>query len=226
MARESGETSRDQRSVSPTTADGCSSAQRRRAGGWADADPDRRRELIVERSLELLQDKGLAAVTMRAVAGRLGVGTMTLYTYVDGQHGLHREMVRHGFEMLGGDCRNRPAPTCAEDWLAGGRAYLQFAMDHPNLYRLMFDTFDAPLEPDHEVLHGGFQPYLERVTEYLACRGVTCAETLSDEARRRAGRWWIALHGLAMLALAGRLCVLQGDLDDLLRDLLPRVGPM
>jgi hypothetical protein len=51
------------------------------------------------------------------------------------------------------------------------------------------------------------------------------AAALRREALRQAGRYWIALHGLATLALSGRLKVLETDLDTLIDDLLERVAP-
>jgi len=41
--------------------------------------------LIIETALDLLRRRGPQDVTMRRVAARLGVGAMTLYTYIDGQ---------------------------------------------------------------------------------------------------------------------------------------------
>lgn len=197
------------------------------AQAWAGADVDGRRRLIGETALALLNEEGLAAVTMRLVAARLGVGTMTLYTYVEGQHGLHREIVRRGFEMLNCQCEEHDEqhgePAKPEDWLEGAKLYLRFAQNHPNLYKLMFDH--PMTDADRDLLHGGFQPYLEGVTSYLSRNGMTCLDELPKEARRQAGRMWIALHGLAMLAIAGRVCVLEGDIEDVLRDLLPRVAP-
>jgi AcrR family transcriptional regulator len=194
---------------------------------WQDADTESRRDLIVRAALDLLAEEGLAAVTMRSVASRLGIGTMTLYTYVDGQRGLHREMVRRGFEMLNRCCEDSCGLEAEEDdtesWLRGARTYIRFAVENPNLYKLMFDH---PMSAeDNDLLHGGFQSLLDDVTEQLKCQGFTCLDELPVEARRRAGRFWIALHGLATLAIAGRLCVLEGDLEDVLRDLLPRVAP-
>ncbi len=43
---------------------------------------------IVDVAVELLESDGLGAVTIRAVAERLGVGAMTLYTYVGTKEGL------------------------------------------------------------------------------------------------------------------------------------------
>ncbi|WP_042410985.1 TetR/AcrR family transcriptional regulator [Streptacidiphilus carbonis] len=45
-------------------------------------------ELIVDRALSLLDDKGMEAFSMRALAEELGVGTMALYTYFRGKEEL------------------------------------------------------------------------------------------------------------------------------------------
>jgi AcrR family transcriptional regulator len=47
--------------------------------------PDLSVELIVRAAIELADTAGLAALSMRRVAERLGVGTMSLYTYVPGK---------------------------------------------------------------------------------------------------------------------------------------------
>lgn len=178
--------------------------------------------MITQTALKLLHRKGLEAVTMRAVADTLGVGAMTLYTYVDSKQGLHREMVRRGFEMLNRGCAERSTLGTAERWRGGGMAYLRFALDNPNLYKLMFDQFMA--EDDADLLHGGFQHLFDKVRDRIACSKPQI-EDLDRAARASAGRFWIALHGLATLAIAGRLVVLEGSLDHLLDDLLEHVAP-
>lgn len=189
---------------------------------WTDADHAARRALIVDTALALLDEAGLKAVTMRRVADQLGVGAMTLYTYLAGQEELHREMVRCGFEMLHEGCKASSTLGTSEGWRGGARAYLHFALDHPNLYKLMFDTPDA--DGDLELLQGGFEPLLEKVREHLAAEGLE-GEVLHRRARAAAGRYWIALHGLATLAIAGRLALLEGDADAILDDMLPRIVP-
>ena len=71
---------------------------------WREADHEARRGPIVDVALSLLHEHGLKMVTMRRVAERLGVGVVTLYTYIRRQDKLHREMVQRGFEMLHADC--------------------------------------------------------------------------------------------------------------------------
>lgn len=47
--------------------------------------PDLNVELVVRAAIELADTAGLTALSMRRVAERLGVGTMSLYTYVPGK---------------------------------------------------------------------------------------------------------------------------------------------
>lgn len=190
---------------------------------WPEAPAGQRTVMIVDAAMALLNDEGLEAVTMRRVAQKLGVGTMTLYTYVQGQRGLHRAIVARGFNMLNENCQANSTLDTPLGWRGGAKAYLHFAVRHPNLYRLMFDH---PVEKeDVEILEGGFDNLLQRVTDQLQKQGMNCLDELPREARIRAGRFWIALHGLAMLAISGRLDVLEGDLDELLDDLLKHIAP-
>jgi AcrR family transcriptional regulator len=189
---------------------------------WSEADHAQRCELIVDCSLELLREQGRGALTMRRVAGRLGVGAMTLYTYFESQEALWRAMVRRGFEMLHRQCELASTLHTTGDWRGGARSYLRFALEHPNLYKLMFDTPMA--EDDSDLLEGGFEALLEKVRQRYTEQG-QAGRDLTTHARRAAGRYWIALHGLAMLGIAGRLSVLDDDIDALLDDLLPRIAP-
>ena len=194
---------------------------------WKEGDRDARRELIVQVAFAMLQDDGEEAVTIRRIAGALGVGAMTLYTYVDGLDDLHRRIIARGFEIIHENCSTacEQGSTHDDDWMPGARAYVRFAIDHPNLYHLMFAT---PVDPDDEqfeqIMHGGFAGLHEAVRERLTAAGLTGTK-LDTETRRTAGRYWIALHGLATLAIAGRMHVLHGKLDDVLRDLVEATAP-
>lgn len=197
-------------------------ARQRLAQRWRKADFPQRRQMILRIALRLLHRHGLQALTMRRVATELGLGAMTLYTYFPSQHELHREMVRWGFQELQNKCRQNTTLGTPNGWRGGARAYIQFALEHPNLYQLMFST---PMRcDDHDLLHGGFQTLLDKVSQQLAQHGLQEPQ-LQRQARTAAGRFWIALHGLATLAIAGRLVVLEGDLDQILDDLLQHVAP-
>jgi AcrR family transcriptional regulator len=75
-----------------------------------------RLEKIVERAVARADAGGLDAVTMRGLAEELGVGTMTLYTYVPGRGELLEIMV----DRVAGE---QPLPSAARGWRAGLEQY-------------------------------------------------------------------------------------------------------
>ena len=197
---------------------------RRPRQNWQSADHARRKQMIVETGIELLRRKGLKGVSIRAVAQRLGVGAMTLYTYIDGQDGLRLAMTQHGFDLMASGCRDASTLGTPQGWRGGAKHYLRFALENPHLYKLMFATRIDQSAADEQILRRGFQPLLERVKEQMTLQGVP-ANQIERNALLFAGRYWIALHGLASLAIAGRLGVLDADLDQLLDSLVERVAP-
>lgn len=65
---------------------------------------------VVDAALRLADDRGLAAVTMRAVAERVGVSAMSIYTYVPGKPELLDLMVDAGY------ARMTRTPWAGEPW--------------------------------------------------------------------------------------------------------------
>ena len=179
--------------------------------------------MVIEVALGLLDRRGLEAVTMRSVARKLGVGAMTLYTYVDGQDQLRVEMARQGFALMNDCCEaasTLDAPgTIQQKWRGGSRAYVQFAIDNPKLYDLMFRVPPAQAGAAASVIRGEFGRFFEKVREHQDGTHLTPAEA-DLKAHHHAERFWIALHGLASLAIADRLSVVGVDIDRLLDDLL------
>ena len=99
-------------------------------------------EQVVAAALEVLDERGrLDAVSLREVAGRLGVRTQSLYAHVDGADGLRHALALAGLDAL------TDVLTAAAIGRSGGdavaaivHAYYRFAVDRPGLY-------DATLQP-------------------------------------------------------------------------------
>lgn len=87
-------------------------------------------ETIVQAAIELADAEGLEAVSMRRVADRLGVGTMSLYTYVPGKGELLDLMLDTAY----GEAADDPLPTTGtlrERLEAGARRQWAFLHRHP-----------------------------------------------------------------------------------------------
>ncbi len=92
-------------------------------------------DAVVEAGVALADERGLDGLTMRAVAERLGVGTMSLYTYVPGKEELVLLMQHRAIgELLPG--------ARVEGWRAGLRT---MAEEHWGLYMRHPWLLDVPL---------------------------------------------------------------------------------
>jgi AcrR family transcriptional regulator len=119
---------------------------------------------------------------MRRLADRLGIRAPSIYKHVPDKATLESELMADGLAEVGDALRD-----AGPDLDAIARAYRDWALAHPHLYRLMTDR---PLPRD--MLPGGLE---QRAAEPLLA-------ALGSEDRARAA--WAAAHGLASLELAGR----------------------
>ena len=99
---------------------------------------DDKRRVILDQALALVDEQGLAAMSMRAVAERVGLTSMALYPYVGGKDALldglvdllHLELgTAYGDDPSGIDWRQRLR--------ALGRAVRALARAHPGAYPLL-----------------------------------------------------------------------------------------
>jgi AcrR family transcriptional regulator len=92
------------------------------------------RAAVIDAAMQLADDSGLAAVTMHAVAQRLGVTPMALYRHVDGKQALLDGMVERlltGYPLP-------PADTPWADRLTGmAEAIRSTAKRHPAVFPLL-----------------------------------------------------------------------------------------
>jgi AcrR family transcriptional regulator len=106
------------------------------------------RRLIVDTAREMFAQAGYDAVTMRAIADRIEYTPTTIYHHFRDKHDLITEICRQDFLALGREAAKlgRVKDPVAR-LRALGQAYVDFALAHPNHYRIMFM---APLPPhDH-----------------------------------------------------------------------------
>jgi AcrR family transcriptional regulator len=141
-----------------------------------------RLEEIVDVAERLLEVEGPSALSMRRVAGELGIQAPSLYKHVDGKHRIEAELQQRALTRLA------RAVHEADDLHDLARAYRQWALAHPRLYDL---TTRRPLLRD-QVGQGVESAASSRLLEL----------TRGDVNQARA--LWAAAHGLVDLELADR----------------------
>ena len=174
--------------------------------------PKDRQAQTADTARALLEAEGPQALTMRRIAGALGIKAPSLYKHVPDKAALEALVVAAGFAELAdtlaaaADGASHADGTGKLAAIAG--AYRAYAVAHPHLYRLM--TYQ-PLRRD--LLPAGLEA---RAAQPLA-------EAVGyDEARARA--MWAFAHGMVSLEIDGRFPP-QADLDEAWRAGLAAFAP-
>ncbi|XVU27123.1 TetR/AcrR family transcriptional regulator [Actinoplanes sp. CA-054009] len=171
---------------------------------------DDKRRLILDQALALVDERGLAAMSMRAVAERVGLTSMALYPYVGGKDALLDGLVDLLNIELGADVGDADGGL---DWRrrlrALGRAVRALADKHPGAFPLLLTRPVA----------GASASWLT-----AALRGVLHDAGVPEKAVPRMARMILAfLLGFATGAATGGLPAGEApgefdeDLDDLVR---------
>jgi AcrR family transcriptional regulator len=159
------------------------------------------RQALLQAAEAVLLERGVEAFSLRECARRAGVSHGAPAHHFGDVRGLLTAFATAGFERMvqrmqayaeaaGSD----PAPRLT----AVGRAYIDFALDHPAHFRLMFrsDRLDHGSEALRNAADAAARALAWALAAALEARGLT-TETLQD----RCLLAWSAVHGLAMLVL-------------------------
>jgi AcrR family transcriptional regulator len=154
-----------------------------------------RAQEVIAVARRLLEDEGVAGLTMRRLAERLGIRAPSLYKHLPDKAALEAAIIATGLEDAAAAFEAAITDT-AEPLPALAGAYRAFALAHPHLYRLMNN---GPL-PRQQL-----PPGLEDRT---AAPVLEVAGGNLDRARAL----WAFAHGMVMLELDGRFPA-DADLD-------------
>lgn len=179
---------------------------------------------LIAAGLELLEETGLEALSLRAIAARVGVSHTAPKNHFDGLRGLLTAIAAEGFRRHAAEMRRGAtgAPPGTARLHAACDGYLRFALAHPELFRLMFS----------KALCNHHDPELQAVSRasYEVLRGI--AQGLDwDKADAPGAPWrtewmlWSMVHGYAMLLIEGQIARAEdGGPPFAASDLLPGFG--
>ena len=146
------------------------------------------RSVLLGSASELLEEQGLAALSLREVARRAGVSHNAPYRHFPDRDGLLAELAAEGFRQLG-------EVMAANQGRAMGEAYVRFALEHPSRFRLMFGG-QLKLRQYAALAEAARKTHEALVRAFRAQAGIADPEKAAAAA-------WSLVHGLAQLLLDG-----------------------
>ena len=171
---------------------------------------------MVQAAGKILEKEGVEALRLREVARRAGVSHNAPYRHFSDREALLAALAVEGFERLGAAQRKAAE---AGGMRAMGEAYVQFALQNPQRFRLMFGgqisiaRHERLREVATRTFAGLSSALSTRVPEAQGARDASIAA-------------WALVHGLAQLLLGERIAAeAKHGRDDaaFVRDLLATV---
>jgi AcrR family transcriptional regulator len=153
---------------------------------------------------ELYAEHGETGITIREIAKATGRSPMGLYRYFGDREEIIAFLRASAFDQFS-DALEKAFASGGDSFArarAVGRAYLDFALENPESYRLMFDM-SRPDDTKYPALAQASKRAGETVTRHvkdLAKAGIVHGDTDTIGASM-----WAAAHGVIVLYLAGRL---------------------
>jgi AcrR family transcriptional regulator len=163
------------------------------------------RKALIDAATRLVRREGFARVSLREIAREAGVSHAAPYHHFEDREALLAEVAVGGFEMLGAALRAGAAGDVAAGPLVrlqgAGVAYVVFAGENPEIYRLMFGGLlsDRDLYP---ALRTATEAAFGVLLELLGAGGETAAAGAVNPV---ALATWSTVHGLASLLIEGLL---------------------
>ncbi len=166
------------------------------------------KEELLQTALEMIDTDGLDSITLRDLTQRLGTSRTAVYRHFASKEALILGVIEKGYEhlnLLFTPIFQDRTHSVAVRFEAMGRAYLDFAIEHPNLYRLLFGE--------------NFRQEREEICDYKdenQATGLYALIGLLLEAQEegiiaqvnpmvQAAMVWASIHGLASLLIDGHL---------------------
>lgn len=155
------------------------------------------RRAILESTLEIIDKQGLEAVSLRAVARRLGVSEAAPYHHFSGKQELLAVLAADAYRSFG-ECLTTAVGSAADDPFARlnalARAYIEYGLESRGRYRLMFGNHMVDLGEYEEVQVAG-RPTRAILESVIA----GCVGSAKVDAAAIENISWSLCHGLTSL---------------------------
>ena len=171
------------------------------------------RKAILDAAKSLFAKEGFETVSMRRISAAIDYSPAAIYRYFKNKREILSTLRDDGFKQMveQQEERVRLYPDPVERLKAGGMAYIQFALDDPDYFQLMFCTSCDEVDFDGELAKSSLKSY-----DIFRSNVADCIKQ---------GRFgdvnldvvvvalWSSVQGMAQLILSGRLDVVSEDID-------------
>ncbi|MEM9396945.1 MAG: TetR/AcrR family transcriptional regulator [Pseudomonadota bacterium] len=153
------------------------------------------KDRILNAASQLLVNKGIESLSVRAIAQTAGLSTIAIYSHFQGKEGVLDDLYVEGFRLL----KNAIDATMSienpvEAAIAGTESYIDIARENEGHYRLMFgETGYTPSSNAQRAAWDAFASLVSQVARLLPTTSSRATQ------QRAAMRLWAMIHGYVSL---------------------------
>lgn len=157
---------------------------------------------ILRVTTSVIDEKGFEGLKLREVAERLGISATTIYLYYKDKNELLEAAVDRAFDWFSEFAEQAEAGLSGTDVLrARARAYVTWGLEHPNLYRLMFERPQGYSVDRSGSRRRSYYGYLDAVKRLIGEGLLRPTESVEEIVSLS----WALNHGLVSLINSGRM---------------------
>ncbi len=159
---------------------------------------------LIKAALVQIEKQGAASLNLRALAKVVGVTHPAVYRHFSDKETLLLAVAQRGFEELADRLQQASEVKGKTERLRSiAHAYIGYALEHPELCRVMFTHISAETRMSHERLYAASKRAFAVLVE-------STKESKGDY-RINSGVVWAMLHGLAELIVQKQMAILADE---------------
>lgn len=162
------------------------------------------KKALLEQARAHLQTVGPDKISLRALARDLGVSQTAPYRHFSDKAQLLAALAAEGFNLLHDSAVKavKDCETASQRLVSSGRAYVCFARNNPDLYRLMFGPVIPANSDDEALTEAGNRSFMAIIS--IVAEGIDSGEFRQEDPIVFANSAWAMVHGLASLLIDDR----------------------
>ena len=177
---------------------------------------------IARIALGILEKQGPDAVSMRRIAGAVGITPMAIYHHFPNREALLRSVVDKEFEAFLDIIRQAPVRPSMEGHIIHVMdAYIDYAFARPHIFDYVFSNQRPNARRYPEDFRARRSPTLNPLADVIA-RWMEAGELKKDDVWEVAMQLWATAHGYVVLYRGGRFSLSQDEFKKLVHRAMRR----
>lgn len=166
---------------------------------------------VIAAALNIVENRGEEYLTARSLGAELGSSARPIFTVFDSMEEVQAEVVRAAKEIYAVGVKDGLKEVPA--FKGVGKAYIKFAAEHPNLFRILFMK-QADAVPDIKNVLGLIEDNFD-----IILLSIKQGYGLEDETAIKLYRhMWIYSHGIAALIATGVCAFTSEEISSMLTE--------